>query len=49
MGSCVTPEMLLPSLMTQPWPTTGPSWSWLTVALLDLGEASGNFSLKSLL
>jgi len=26
-----------------PWPAAGPSWSWLTLAPSDIGEASGSF------
>jgi len=30
----------------QPWPEAGPSWSWLALAPLDIGEASSSFSQK---
>jgi len=30
----------------RPWPTVGPSWSQLALALLDVGEASSSFSQK---
>ena len=33
--------------LARPWPAAGPSWSWLVLALFDIGEASGSFSQKS--
>jgi len=30
----------------RPWPAAGPSWSWLALALSNIGEASNSFSQK---
>lgn len=32
--------------LSQPWPAACPSWTWLSLALMETGEASSSFSQK---